>query len=457
MPARIIKSLPSKDNIYDIKPLKRSLSGLEIEVQTLNKNGFIVHGADTIIRECKKINKGIPIVKECSKSMVELGAYPSVKVQNTAMDLLNNFQMMIEVAEKNDLVIYPLSVYPGTFEAEMRKNKWYNIQSKIIFGSHEFKMAGKTPAFHYHYTLPRGVFDKKKRFLKPLIHSKVKKTLIDSYNLAIAMDPALITLFQSSPLLDGKYVAKDSRVLIQRTGRAFPFEGMYHKQPKLAGLPIYKETLSDLIYVIKKRHSLLKKLFVKNNLDPFLVSTYGKVLDFSWHAVRINKIGTLEQRTMDMNHPKYVIAGTVLLKYVFRRIQQDFLNVIPSDVGLEEPFKVEGNVLHIPPHTHIRKKLQYSSAYEGFENKEIRDYTRSFFRFAKKCTHRRYYKAIRPFSHMINRNKSVSDILLDKFKKKGYGREDRIPDNICANVALSSCKQLYNEIEKTKKTISDLD
>lgn len=453
MPKSTIDHQLSEDNNV---PLKRSLSGLEIEVQTLNKNGFIVPEADTIIRGCKKVNKKIPIVKECSKSMVELGAYPSVKVQNTAIDLLNNFQIMIEVAEKNDLVLYPLSVYPGTFEPVMRKNKWYKIQSKTLFGSDEFKMAGKTPAFHYHYTLPRGVFDKKKKFLKPLINSKVKKTLIDSYNLAIAMDPALITLFQSSPLIDGKYVAKDSRVLIQRTGKIFPFRGMYHRQPKFGGLPIYKETLSDLIYVIKKRHSLFKKLAPENNIDISVVTT-GKVLDFSWHAVRINKIGTLEQRTMDMNHPKYVIAGTVLLKYIFRKVQQDFLNVVPSDIGLEEPFKVEGNVLHIPPHTHLRKKLQYFSAYEGFENKEIRDYTRRFFRFAKKCTHRRYYKAIRPLGSTINRNKSVSDILLDKFKKKGYSQEDKIPDDECAKVALSSCTQLYDEIETTKKTIENLD
>ena len=460
---------PGRDIIYTNKqtghissgtektPLKRSLCGLEIEVQTLNKQGYIVNEADTIIRACKNHNKNIPVTKECSKSMIELGSYPSVKVQNTAMNLLDNFQIMLDVAEKNDLILYPLSVYPGSFKSQMTKSKWYNIKAKVLTGRDNFLMAGKTPAFHFHYTLPRGVFDKKKTFLKPLINSKIKKTLIDSYNIAIAMDPALVTLFQSSPLLDGKYIAKDSRVLIQRTGRAFPFKGIYSAQPKFGGLPIYKETLSDLVYTIKNRHNQFKKLMAEKNIDPSLISTYGKILDFSWHAVRINKLGTLEQRTMDMNHPKYIIAGTVLLKYIFRKIQQDFLTVVPSDIGLEEPFKVEGNVLHIPPHTHLRKKLQYLSAYEGFESKEISDYTKRFFRFAKKCTHRRYYKALRPFSHMINRNKSVSDILLDKFKKRGYSREDKIPDDICARVALSTCRQLYDEIEKTKKTIEGLE
>jgi hypothetical protein len=305
--------------------------------------------------------------------------------------------------------------------------------------------------------LPRGVFDKKKKFLKPLIDSKINKSLIDSYNLAIAMDPALITLFQSSPLLNGQYIAKDCRILIQRTGRALPFKGIYYKQPKLGGLPIYKETLTDLVYTIKKRHELVKKLFEKHNLDPSLVSNYGKILDFSWHSVRINKIGTIEQRTMDMNHPKYVIAGTILLKYIYWKVQRDFLQVVPSDIGIEEPFKQEGNVLYIPPHTHVRKKLQFLSVYEGFENKEIKNYTRRLFRFGKKCTPKKFYKAIKPFENMIRRNKSVSDVLMDKYKKRGYSKEDKIPNEVCAKVARGSCRQLYKEIEKAKKTVEELE
>ena len=430
---------------------------MEIEVNLLNKKGYIVNEADKIIRECKKIKKSMPIVMECSKSIVELCSFPSVKVHNTAMDVLNNLQIILEVAKKNDVVIYPLSVYPGQFKPEMRHKKWYDIQSDVIFGKDEFKMAGKTTAFHFHYTLPKGVFDKKKKFLKPLIHSKVKKTLIDSYNMAIAADPALITLFQSSPLYDGKFLAKDCRVLIQRTGRTLGFKGIYHKQPKFGGLPIYKETMTDLVYTIKKRYEKLKKLFASHNINPNLVCSYGKMLQFSWHSMRINKIGTLEVRTMDMNHPKYVIAGAVLMKSIFRKIQQEYLNVMPSDIGIEEPFKVEGNIVHIPPHTHVRKNLQYHSVYEGFDNKEIRKYTKRFFRFAKWCTDKNYYKVIKPFNDMISRNKSVSDVLLQKFKKEGYGKEDRVPDEVCAKVALSSCKQLYKETEETKKRIEGLE
>ena len=41
------------------KPLKRSKTGIELEVQTLNEKGFITNKADFLIKECQKQNKDI--------------------------------------------------------------------------------------------------------------------------------------------------------------------------------------------------------------------------------------------------------------------------------------------------------------------------------------------------------------------------------------------------------------
>lgn len=433
------------------------MSGIEIEAFTLDKSGRVVNQADLILKEAKKINKDLPIVKECSKSMIELGSYPSVKVTNTAIDLLNTLEQVIEIAQKNNLNIYPLSVYPGKYKPQMRTKKWYNIQKNVILGREAFEMAGKTTGFHYHYTLPKGIFDLKKLSLKPLTSSKFMQSFLDSYNLGIAMDPALTTLFQSSPYFDGRYHAKDTRAMIQRTGRALPFKGIYSKAPKFGGLPIYKSTITDLIYTIDKRYEKLKSLFEKNKIDPALVSQYGSKLQFSWHTIRVNRLGTLELRTMDMNHPKYVIAGVVMLKYIFRKIQRDFLQVRPSDIGVHEPFKIEGNVMHIPPHTHVRKKLQPQSILEGLSNKEVKNYTNRFFRFARQSTPKEFHPAIKPLANILRRNKTVSDVIVSKFKRKGFGIEDHITDKAARQVALSSCRQLLKEIERTKKTVENLE
>ena len=67
----------------------------------------------------------------------------------------------------------------------------------------------------------------------------------------------------------------------------------------------------------------------------------------------------------------YLIPYSILLKFIYRRVQQEFLHVVPSDIGLDEPFKVEGNVLYIPPHTHVRKHLQFHAAYSGFDNDDV--------------------------------------------------------------------------------------
>lgn len=434
------------------------MSGLEIEVQTLDKKGYMSNSADTIINECKKSGGNIKVTKEFTKNVIEIQSLPRVKVQNTLLNAMETLQEVIKMAEDQGLLIYPLCVYPGRFKPKYTRGKYFRFKSRYIHDPSITHLETRRTAFHFHYALPRGVFDHKKKFLKMQIKSKIKQTLLDSYNLAIAMDPALVTLFQPSPILDGRYIAKDSGAIFQRSGKHLPRSDLaiYNRHPIFGGLPIYKHTIADLIYTINRRYKKVKEIVRKNNLDRSIQKRYKRVLDYSWHAVRINKIGTLEHRTMDMNHPKYVIAGTVLLKYIHRKVQQDFLRVIPSDVGISHPFKQEGDKLHIPPHTYVRKKLQRWSVCEGFERKEILNYTRRLFSFGKRCTPPKFYPAIRPFERMIERKKSVSDVMMRKLEKWGYGKDDVIPDEVCAKLALSSCRQLYKEIEQSKKKIEDL-
>lgn len=421
----------------------------------LDRKGYPVNRSGELIKAMKKRDQKIPIVKEIMQCMVELNSYPNVKVENTAMGMLDYLLVLLDEAECQGLRIYPLGLYPGTVKTMIFPTPHYRFMERML-GKEEVARGTYATGFHYHYTLPRGVFDKRKKFLKPLVNSKVAKTMIDSYNFAIAADPALATIMASSPVHEGRYVAKDTRLLLWRPGKDLGFQGAFHRQPKLAGLPIYKETLTDLTYMLERRRQKLQQVFRKCHYPPHFISTPGKSLRYSWHALRINKIGTMELRMMDMNHPKYVIATTVMLTHIFRRIQQDFLHVMASDVGKEEPFKVEGNIVHIPPHTHVRKTLQKLAIYKGFEDKDALRYAQRFYRFAKACTSKEFYDAIRPVERMIARKRSVSDVLLDKFKKRGYSRDDKIPDAVCAEVARTSCQQLTKEIERTKHTIGGL-
>ncbi|MCK4327764.1 MAG: hypothetical protein KAW41_04820 [Candidatus Diapherotrites archaeon] len=438
-------------------PLKRSKTGIEIEIQTLDEKGYIVNKADLVIRECKKRDKEMPIVQEEAKHMVELTSFPSVKVQNIALDIIKSYKTLIEVAEGHNILIYPLSTYPGYFEEEMRRDNRYIMHEKLV-GAEKNRLGSRTLGFHCHYTLPRGVFDKKKKFLKPMLGPKIKKTLIDSYNLAIAMDPVFITFLQSSPFVDGKFLAKDSRVVINRGGRALKYmKGQYTGFQQYGGLPPYKQTLTDLIYTMESRYNRVKRELKKQGVSPEDIKKCRSILDLCWGPVRINKLGTLEQRSGDTNFLSNMIAMSVLMKYAQRKVHQDFMEVIPSEIGLEKPFKVEGNSVYIPPHTHVRRHLQYHSAYEGLENKDVYNYCKRFFSFSKELMHDRYVDVVNPLHKMLKKKKTVSDMMIKEVKKAGYGLETKVPDEIMADLALKMYGKQVGELDALEDLVKNLD
>jgi hypothetical protein len=434
------------------KPLKRSLTGLEIEFFTLDAQGKVVPVADKIIEAAKAVNKNVGVVPECATHMMEMCSFPNVQVKDTALSLMNHLVTVLHVTESFDLKLFPFAVYPGKHDVEFRKEEWYTLKEKL-FGD-KFKYAGMCCGFHCHYTLPKGVYDKKKQFLKPLIRSKIKQTLIGSYNLAIAIDPALTTLLQSSPFVDGKYLAKDARMLLYRGGKKLKFDGLYGEYQQFGGLPPYKQTMMDLQLSLTRRQERYKEALRKKGVALQLPKS--KRLDYTWNPVKINKLGTLEHRGMDMNYPWIAIAASVLIKSVHKRVQRDFLKVMPSDIGLEEPFKIEGDVLYIPPHTYVRNDLQYQSAWKGFESDVMYNYCKRFVKFARESMREEYNPLLKPILDMLNKRQTMSDQIINEFKKKGYGKNVQIPQDVCAEVALQHCDDLLDNVMHAKEQIEKL-
>ncbi|MFC1800585.1 glutamate-cysteine ligase family protein [Nanoarchaeota archaeon] len=431
------------------KPLKRSLSGMEIECFTLDNSGKLVFDVDKIIKHVAKKHPEVEIRKECCKSMLELGSFPTIRVYNTGLDILQNLEKVITSAEDLGLHLLPHGTYPGKVNPIIRSDKWYKFRMKL-FGEEKFLQAGLCCGFHYHYTLPRGVFDKKTQFLKMIGKSRIKKTLMDSYNLGIAMDPVLTTLLQSSPFAQGKYIARDSRMLLYRGGQKLGYrQGLYGKYQILGGLPPYKQTLSDLMLSIHKRKLKLKSLLKLHNFNPGIIKD-SNVLNFTWNPVKINKLGTLELRGMDMNHPQYLIAASVFLKFIFKKVQQEFLHVMPSDTGIDEPFKIEDNLLYIPAHTHVRNNLQKYSAYDGLYNKEMYKYVKRFIRFAKSCSRSEYKPVVKPLVDIMEKKETVSDKMVKWVKRKGYSRDRKLPQSLSQELALKFAKPLLKEVQHTK-------
>ena len=182
---------------------------------------------------------------------------------------------------------------------------------------------------------------------------------------------------------------------------------------------------------------------------------HGSTLDTTWNPVKVNANGTLEQRGTDMNHPMMFTAAAILIRYILKEVQEDFVQVIPSDVGVNEPFKKEENVIFIPPHTYVRRKLQSKAAFKGLDDQNVFLYCRGLLKLAKACIPKYKYQLIEPFTKMIDIRKTVSDEILQQAKKKGYGTKNPPPNRVAAEIALEHSKRLFKEIVITKKMVQE--
>jgi len=365
--------------------------------------------------------------------------------------LFEDLETTIEAADSQGLKIFGLGTYPGSFNVEQVPKKRYKLQT-AIFNKKDIFAWGHCAGFHYHYTLPWGVFDSKKKFLKKLVNSKTKQSLLDSHNLLVAIDPATSCLMQSSPFIDGNFLAKDSRMLQIRNPDELDYQkGLFTELEEFGELPDYLWTMQDLRYRLLAMDNKLKNIIKKTRYKD--ETKKKQLLDFVWTVIKINKLGTLEYRGCDMNHPKYFAGTTILLKSIQRVIQQEFYKVEVSDIGIKEPFKIEGETIYIPPESYVKLKLQPASAYKGFEDKEVYNYVKRFFNFAKKHANKDYLKLLTPLKNLIERKQTVSDVQIKRVKQKGYSLNDYIPQNICAEIALKHSAQFVKETYRIKDRI----
>jgi len=434
-------------------PLKRSKTGLEAEFHILDNKGKVSCTAPEVIAKLLEKHKKIDVTKEIGRNMIEFGCYPDVHEYNPTLHMLETVNKAVDVCKDMDLKLYPFATYPGKFEPLLSKGKGYALKKKI-FGYPRVMDACRVTGFHHHYTLPKGVFDSKKKILKLMHRSKLERSMVASYNLEIAADPALTLFAQSSPFFQGSHFAKDSRLIIYRGGRKLKYmDGVYAKMQQIGALPPYKQTVTDLLSSIGRRINRWKEEIKKADPTIIFEELYPYNLEIGWHPVKINKHGTLEQRGMDINLLSNVVAISVMLKFCLRKLQREFIEVIPADFAMDEPFKLENGILYIPPHTYVRNKLQLWSAYPGYSSPEVRNYAKSFFKFARSVTPKSYNSIIQPLKDMVDNGESASDRIMKYAKRKGYVTDNKINNSDAAELALHYAEDFPKDLEETKKKL----
>ncbi len=439
------------------RPLKRLKLGFEGEFLILDEKGKPANKADLLLKKVnpKKSKTGNEIRKECGKSEIEIGSYPSHEVTDTAKTFLDNLKNLLYVAEKENLTLCPLGTYPGKFVPKMRK-KEYKVAAGL-FGR-KFIRSGRVFGYHCHYVLPRGTFNSKKLTLKRMIGSKVQKTLVDSYNFLIAADPALTTFMQSSPFYQGYHFAKDARAIIYRRDECLkpsggvPFRFQFDS-PMSKILPSYQRTVTDILHFIENlyedRTSSCKEAGFKPNYKSKLIT--------NWTPVKVNTHGTLEQRGMDMNHPMNIMSVSFLVKSILKTIQQGFYKVKVSEVAIKRPFYLKRKTIHIPPFSYVKKTLQRASVLKGFDEKIILNYSQKLFDLAESFTLKKKRKLLGPLEKMLKDKKTLSDEIICEAKKLGHKNlKERLSQNIASKIAFNHSKKLFKEIVLVQKLVEEV-
>lgn len=446
------KSIPKNGR----KLRKKLKFGIEFELFTLDENGYMTEGADRLINRVKKEHPEIEIKRECGKNMVEIITSPQIEVPDAMLKALEDFEAVAACASEEKLILYAYGTYPGAFIPEFYANRRLNAKQKII-GKQRFAIAGRCIGLHIHYSLPWGVFDSLQKVVKPLIRSKNIRSMVNIYNLCIAMDPALTALAQSSPFYQGGRLGKDARVIVYRGGGDLDYsDGLYANLPDFGALQNYKSTNTDILHLIKERFLEWGGLLKKLGYSIVTLSKHGSILDNTWNPVRISSHGTMEIRGMDMNHPDIVTALAVVIRFIIKAVQEKFLNVVPSDIGATSPFTREGNVIYIPPDSLVRTVLQRKSAYEGLASDEVRDYCASLLKLAKEFIPENRLPLLKSLEDMLENRRTSSDRIIKKAEDLGIATEGEMSPAQAAALAFELSNDLYNEILITKENLKQI-
>jgi len=442
------------------RPLKRPKVGLEVEMFILDSEGYPRDDVSRLIKKCRVRDIKYAVRKDYQKDIVEVSAFPRRHVENAALGFLENLEAVIERAEKLGLTLYPCGTYPGMYEPERHKKAWYIMQEKAVGPLYKYAVS-RVAGFHLHYCLPRGVLNKENGELRAMLRSRIKQNFLNQFNLSIAMDPALTTFLQSSPYVDGRYIAKDSRMLLYRDmhykkNGTIDVRGVYHRITPLGGLPPFMWTSNDLNYWLRRQHRHWHRLFDKAGLNADRIMKMKSPLDIARGPIKINKLGTFELRGMDMCKPKYLFGVTMLVKNALDRVEREGLRIRTADRATKTPFKIEGGKVFVPPYAAIAEDLQYKSAIKGFESPEILRYCKRFMQFALKDSPARNAPAMNALKHLVKRKKTVSDKILQKVRNKGYSLRETLPNSVCAEIAISLADNFLKNLDETKANVSYL-
>src|SRR5215204_256378 len=197
----------AKGDVADVEsaglPVRRV--GLEQEFFLVDRGGVLSDLADPFLRRCRDAAQAegldpLCFKAECVKSLVEVVTPPSPRLADLIEEYLNNLELALKVASELGLALYPLGTYPLPISPVVREDPDYRVKASTI-GHCRFSHAGRCAGAHLHLELPAGTVwpDVKAALDAPA----AQRELLGLYNLATALDPALVALTRACPYYEG--------------------------------------------------------------------------------------------------------------------------------------------------------------------------------------------------------------------------------------------------------------
>ena len=420
--------------------------GMEQEFFLVDTSGRPAGRADELLEICREreraAGKGTCAEPECASNMIELQTPPVASPEELEREYLDAVALALGAARQARLRLYPLATYPLPMTPELRHEPRYAVQLRTM-GRERFLHAGRCTGVHLHLEVgPGSVSDR-----VGVAYDAPKaawKELLDLYNLATALDPALLSLTRACPFYEGRRTGVATRAAHYRGHPTLAPQGLYANLQAVGALAPYASDVEELVEAQFARHRAWLGAMAATGVGPDLVAASGGLLQTSWNPVRLNGLGTVELRTMDGNYPEVVLAACALARAAADRVRREELSVEPSE-GIRV-FEAEGKTLSIPHWTYLGGDLLVAAMTGGASNPEVVAYLDSVLEFAAPYGGERL-EGLRRARYETGGYPTTEARISEEYAPG----EDRISEKEGLRLVLDACDELETQVSRPRR------
>jgi gamma-glutamyl:cysteine ligase YbdK (ATP-grasp superfamily) len=354
-------------------------AGLEQEFFLVEESGRPSKRADEFLEACQAMTEAESGSAACFApefvlGLVEVNTPPVYNLSDLEREYARNLETALRTANSLGLRLYPLGTYPLPLRPVARDGLDYRVQVGTV-GPERFVNAGRCAGTHLHLELRPGTVDTTAA-ISATASTAAREEALNVYNLATALDPALISLTRSCPFFEGRATGLAVRTVHYRGHALFGWEGVYTELPQVGALLPYAENSEHLIRQQFDRYEAWLAAMDRAGVERrYFAKAGGDLLRPAWNPVRLNRQGTLELRGMDSNHPEVTLTAAAMILGATERVRSEGLEIVP-DKGVST-FEVMGDVLRVPDFDLLNGELLHAAVTGGMQDETVAAYVDS--------------------------------------------------------------------------------